>query len=101
MYYPSPRRRLTQSVSGTTDASRKARFFFSFGSAWDAHCARIFGSFLWADPTRGALQVFLQQQSLAVEDPGAIANQEGIDEGVWTTVDPIPGCVVCNIGESQ
>ena len=100
MHRPSPRRRLTQSVSGTTDASRKARFF-SFGSAWDAHCLRIFGSFLWADPTRGALQVFLQQQSQAVGNPDAVASREGTEEGVWTVVDPIPGCVVCNIGESQ
>jgi isopenicillin N synthase-like dioxygenase len=27
--------------------------------------------------------------------------QEGIEEGMWIAVDPIPGCMVCNIGESQ
>jgi isopenicillin N synthase-like dioxygenase len=60
----------------------------------------LFGSFLWADDTRGALQVFLPQQFLAVENPGATIRQEGIEEGIWITADPIPGCIVCNIGES-
>ncbi|KAI0304419.1 Clavaminate synthase-like protein [Multifurca ochricompacta] len=55
--------------------------------------------FLWTDPTRGALQVFLPQQFLAIENPGAILRQEGIEEGIWITVDPVPGCIVCNIGE--
>jgi isopenicillin N synthase-like dioxygenase len=59
------------------------------------------GSFLWTDRTRGALQVFLPQQFLAIENPGAVIREEGIEEGVWITVDPIPGCMVCNIGESQ
>ena len=58
-------------------------------------------SFLWADPTRGALQVFLQQQFLAAENTGAVISQEGGEKGIWITVDPIPGCIVCNIGESQ
>jgi len=57
-------------------------------------------SFLWADDTRGALQVFEPQQFLAVENPGAVIRQEGIEEGIWITADPIPGCIVCNIGES-
>ncbi|KAF8270783.1 Clavaminate synthase-like protein [Lactarius quietus] len=56
-------------------------------------------TFLSADATRGALQVFLPQQFLAVENPGAAIREEGIEEGVWITVDPVPGCVVCNIGE--
>jgi hypothetical protein len=60
----------------------------------------VLGSFLWADDTRGALQVFLPQQFLAVENPGAAVRQEGIEEGIWITADPIPGCIVCNIGES-
>jgi len=70
-------------------------------SAQDTHCVWISGSFLWTDPTRGALQVFLPHQFLAVENPGAIIRQEGIEEGTWIAVDPIPGCMVCNIGESQ
>ncbi|KAF8495495.1 Clavaminate synthase-like protein [Russula emetica] len=71
---------------------------FSCGAHKDYGCL----TFLWADPTRGALQVFLPQQFLAVENPGtvtAVMCQEGIEEGMWITVDPIPGCMVCNIGE--
>ena len=60
----------------------------------------MLGSFLWADDTRGALQVFLPQQFLAVENPGGVIRQEGLEEGIWITADPIPGCIVCNIGES-
>jgi len=59
----------------------------------------VLGSFLWADDTRGALQVFLPQQFLAVENPGGVIRQEGLEEGIWITADPIPGCIVCNIGE--
>ena len=81
------------------DASRKATSFKLFSSG--CPLVWISGSFLWADPTRGALQVFLPQQFLAVENPGAVIRQEGIEEGIWITVDPIPGCIVCNIGESQ
>jgi hypothetical protein len=43
--------------------------------------------FLYADPTPSALQVFLRS-------PGSA-------KGVWINADPIPGCVVCNIGESK
>jgi len=68
---------------------------FSCGAHKDYGCL----TFLWADDTRGALQVFLPQQFLAVENPGAAVRQEGIEEGIWITADPIPGCIVCNIGE--
>jgi isopenicillin N synthase-like dioxygenase len=81
------------------DASRKLHFFVS---ACDAHCVfRILGSFLWADPTRDALQVFLQRQFPAIENPSTVTLQDGVEEGIWVNVDPIPGCIVCNIGESQ
>ena len=89
---------MTQSVSGTMDASRKARFFYS---ACDAHSFRMLGSFLWADPTRNALQVFLQRHFPAVFKPSTVTLQDGVEEGIWVNVDPIPGCIVCNIGESQ
>jgi len=31
--------------------------------------------------------------------PTSLPNEEGDSEGYWITADPIPGCVVCNIGE--
>jgi len=68
---------------------------FSCGAHKDYGCL----TFLWADPTRGALQVFLPQQFLAVENPSDAIREEGIEEGSWITADPIPGCIVCNIGE--
>lgn len=102
-------------------------------------------SFLYADPTPNALQVFLPQPELlsdtatspipanatsglapsaasalinAVEKSEALKKKSGItnesssvvsqpadDEtgmkGVWISADPIPGCIVCNIGESK
>lgn len=30
-----------------------------------------------------------------------IPNEEGGENGVWINADPMPGCVVCNIGESK
>jgi hypothetical protein len=80
------------------DASRKVRFLFHLAMPT---VLRILGSFLWADPTRNALQVFLQRQLPAVENPSTVILQDGIEEGTWVNVDPIPGCIVCNIGESQ
>ncbi|KAF8500989.1 Clavaminate synthase-like protein [Russula emetica] len=56
-------------------------------------------TFLWADPTRNALQVFLQRQFPAVENPSTVTLGDGVEEGTWVNVDPIPGCIVCNIGE--
>jgi hypothetical protein len=73
-----------------------------FYSACDADRFRILRRFLWADPTRDALQVFLQRRSPAVENPSTVTLQDGsVEEGTWVNVNPIPGCIVCNIGESQ
>lgn len=83
-------------VSGTMDASRKVHFFL-----FSLRCPCFRGSFLWADPTRNALQVFLQRQFPAVDNPSTVTLQDGVEEGIWVNVDPIPGCIVCNIGESQ
>ncbi|GJJ15759.1 hypothetical protein Clacol_010037 [Clathrus columnatus] len=52
--------------------------------------------FLYADPTPGALQVYLRKLP---------NNTNNIDDGYaekgkWINADPIQGCVVCNIGES-
>ncbi|EIW59491.1 Clavaminate synthase-like protein [Trametes versicolor FP-101664 SS1] len=59
-------------------------------------------TFLYADPTPGALQVFLAQPGFLVEKKGgfkSVPEQEVEEGGQWINADPIPGCVVCNIGE--
>ena len=57
-------------------------------------------SFLYADPTPSALQVLLRQPGLVGSDITGLPSEEGNELGVWINADPIPGCVVCNIGES-
>ncbi|KAG8772164.1 hypothetical protein FRC12_003221 [Ceratobasidium sp. 428] len=47
-------------------------------------------TFLFADPTPKALQVFKHASKANVDEAGP---------GEWINADPIPGCVVCNIGE--
>lgn len=47
--------------------------------------------FLFADPTPKALQVF--------RHAAKTENVEEAGPGEWINADPIPGCVVCNIGE--
>jgi isopenicillin N synthase-like dioxygenase len=47
--------------------------------------------FLFADPTPKALQVFRHASKTD--------NPEKAGPGEWINADPIPGCVVCNIGE--
>jgi len=69
---------------------------FSCGAHKDYGCL----TFLYADPTPSALQVFLRQAgATAVLDTTGLPAEQGTDEGVWINADPIPGCVVCNIGE--
>ncbi|KAL1679087.1 hypothetical protein EV122DRAFT_263969 [Schizophyllum commune] len=69
---------------------------FSCGAHKDYGCL----TFLYTDPTKKALQVFMSgtkpddipvADELRPEDDGA--------DGFWINADPIPGCVVCNIGE--
>jgi len=57
-------------------------------------------SFLWADPTPDALQVFLPQPHVAAASVEAVPSAQGGEQGVWISADPRPGCVVCNIGTS-
>jgi hypothetical protein len=80
--------------------------------------------FLYADPSPSALQVFLRRPgatirhtvlqrlksylAAAFERLGATGTRElglpaeqGREKGIWVNADPIPGCVVCNIGESE
>ena len=57
--------------------------------------------FLYADPTPGALQVFLDHPGLLVEKKDTLPPEQEVEEGgQWINADPIPGCIVCNIGES-
>jgi len=47
--------------------------------------------------------VFLQQPGLVVKTPishGGVVD-EAVEQGAWINADPIRGCVVCNIGESE
>jgi len=70
---------------------------FSCGAHKDYGCL----TFLWADDTKGALQVFLQQPGLLVKSPGSYGGviDETVEQGTWINADPVKGCVVCNIGE--
>lgn len=56
-------------------------------------------TFLLADSTRDALQVFLPSKvGLESGDATGLPRKQGDEEGSWITADPIPGCLVCNIG---
>ncbi|OSD07250.1 Clavaminate synthase-like protein [Trametes coccinea BRFM310] len=69
---------------------------FSCGAHRDYGCL----TFLYADPTPGALQVFLAQPGLLVEKTGSVPSEQEVEDGgQWINADPIRGCVVCNIGE--
>ncbi|KAJ7670216.1 hypothetical protein B0H17DRAFT_1086060 [Mycena rosella] len=69
---------------------------FSCGAHKDYGCL----TFLYADPTPSALQVFLQQTGGATAaDTTGLPAEQGAESGVWINADPIEGCVVCNIGE--
>ncbi|KAG8892414.1 Carnitine O-acetyltransferase mitochondrial, partial [Tulasnella sp. 403] len=59
---------------------------------------------LLTDPTKGALQVFLPKKdgtagSPEQEPPIGLPKEEGDEKGTWIYADPVPGCLVCNIGE--
>jgi isopenicillin N synthase-like dioxygenase len=58
-------------------------------------------SFLHADPTRSALQVFLRKSGATISDLDGLPAEHGTEEGIWINADPVPNCVVCNIGESM
>jgi len=71
-------------------------------------------TFLYADPTPSALQVYLHDAGLLKSIPNVktpasqpdkhrvqgdpVSSQED-GKGVWINADPIEGCIVCNIGE--
>ncbi|KAJ3486664.1 hypothetical protein NLI96_g4073 [Meripilus lineatus] len=70
---------------------------FSCGAHKDYGCLTL----LYTDPTKGALQVFLQgasdESSQSTRDD--LPEEQGSEKGIWINANPIPGCVVCNIGE--
>uniref|UniRef100_A0A8H7XPF6 Fe2OG dioxygenase domain-containing protein n=1 Tax=Psilocybe cubensis TaxID=181762 RepID=A0A8H7XPF6_PSICU len=68
---------------------------FSCGAHKDYGCL----TFLYADPTPSALQVFLRRPNSIDQSKDGLPSEQGEEEGVWINADPIPGCVVCNIGE--
>jgi len=68
---------------------------FSCGAHKDYGCL----TFLHADPTPSALQVFSDRPGAIELAAAGLLAQAGPDGGVWLNADPIPGCVVCNIGE--
>jgi isopenicillin N synthase-like dioxygenase len=69
---------------------------FSCGAHRDYGCL----TFLYADPTPSALQVFLANRpGESQSDVAKLPAEQGSEQGIWINADPIPGCVVCNIGE--
>ncbi|TFK27981.1 Clavaminate synthase-like protein [Coprinopsis marcescibilis] len=68
---------------------------FSCGAHKDYGCL----TFLYADQTRSALQVFLRRPGAKETDELGLPREQGEEEGVWINADPIPGSIVCNIGE--
>ncbi|KIK03355.1 hypothetical protein K443DRAFT_676838 [Laccaria amethystina LaAM-08-1] len=68
---------------------------FSCGAHKDYGCL----TFLYADPTKSALQVFLRRPGLVGAGTPGLPREQGEEEGIWINADPLPGCIVCNIGE--
>ena len=56
---------------------------------------------MYADPTPSALQVFLSRPGESQSNITGLPSEQGHEQGIWINADPIPGCVVCNIGESK
>ncbi|KAL1748418.1 hypothetical protein HDZ31DRAFT_29767 [Schizophyllum fasciatum] len=85
---------------------------FSCGAHKDYGCL----TFLYTDPTKNALQVYMsgakpddvpgaKPDDIPGAKPDDIPVADELDpaqdgqDGFWINADPIPGCVVCNIGE--
>ncbi|KAI0345757.1 Clavaminate synthase-like protein [Trametopsis cervina] len=68
---------------------------FSCGEHKDYGCL----TFLYADPTPGALEVYLQDTGHVIQTLADVTPIEQVKSGVWIKADPVPGCVVCNVGE--
>jgi isopenicillin N synthase-like dioxygenase len=68
---------------------------FSCGAHRDYGCL----TFLYADSTKGALQVFRPGKGGSDAVSAGLPDEQGGEEGHWVIADPIPGCFVCNVGE--
>lgn len=51
------------------------------------------------DPTPGSLEVFLRDPGLLIQ--ATTASVDSVEEGIWIKADPVPGCILCNIGDSE
>ena len=82
---------------GITDALRTERIVLRFAVDF----INLLVRFLYADPTPSALQVFLKRPGATDNHNPGLPVEQGQEEGIWINADPMPGCVVCNIGESE
>lgn len=84
-------------ATGITDVLRTERIVLKFAMDF----INLLIRFLYADPTPSALQVFLKRPGATDNHNSGLPAEQGQEEGIWINADPIPGCVVCNIGESE
>lgn len=45
--------------------------------------------------------MFSRQSGTTIPDLDGLSVEHGTEEGIWINADPVPNCVVCNIGESM
>lgn len=57
--------------------------------------------FLYADPTPSALQVLQRSAGAVCSAIDDVPTEANVEDGMWINADPIKGCIVVNIGESQ
>ncbi|EPQ54484.1 Clavaminate synthase-like protein [Gloeophyllum trabeum ATCC 11539] len=68
----------------------------SCGSHKDYGCL----TFLYQDDTKDALQVYLSRPGTVVRTNIGLPAEEIVEEGgVWISADPVPGCLLVNVGE--
>ncbi|CAG8681647.1 14258_t:CDS:2, partial [Acaulospora colombiana] len=97
----------TKPLWGTNQWTKHVPSFREKYEAWIQKLLKlgliVMEAFLYADPTPSALQVFLgpdtEVAKHAVDASLALPPEQGDAEGIWINADPIPGAVVCNIGE--
>ena len=45
--------------------------------------------------------MFLPKSGISAAEVDGLPNESGGENGMWIDADPISGCIVCNIGESE